>query len=65
MIAVSPDMEALQTEALTKYGLTANTLHTYYVRLMKAYGREQGRELYDVSKKAVQEDIKKRKASNG
>ena len=65
VIAVSPDMEALQTEALTKYGLTANTLHTYYVRLMKAYGREQGRELYDVSKKAVQEDIKKRKASNG
>ncbi|WP_049895796.1 PIN domain-containing protein [Oribacterium sp. NK2B42] len=64
VIAVSPDMEALQTEALTKYGLTANTLHTYYVRLMKAYGREQGRELYDVSKKAVQEDIKKRKASN-
>ena len=63
-IAVAPDMEALQTEALTKYGLTANTLHTYYVRLMKAYGREQGRALYDVSKKAVQEDIKKRKASN-
>ncbi|WP_049962231.1 PIN domain-containing protein [Oribacterium sp. FC2011] len=61
---VAPDMEALQTEAMTRYGLTANTLHTYYVRLMKAYGREQGRALYDVSKKAVQEDIKKRKASN-
>lgn len=65
VIAVSPDMEALQTEALTKYGLTANTLHTYYVRLMKVYGREQGRALYDISKKTVQEDIKKRKASNG
>jgi len=61
---VSPDMEALQAEAMTRYGLTANTLHTYYVRLMKAYGKEQGQALYDVSKKAVQEDIKKRKASN-
>ena len=50
-------------EAVNKYGLTANTLHTYYVRLMKAYGKEQGRALYDSSKKMVQEDIKKRKPS--
>lgn len=50
-------------EAMNKYGLTANTLHTYYVRLMKAYGREQGRTLYDSSKKMLQEDIKRRKES--
>lgn len=50
-------------EAVQKYGLTANTLHTYYVRLIKAYGKEQGRAVYDMSKKAVQEDIKKRKAA--
>ncbi|OON85434.1 hypothetical protein BXO88_12295 [Oribacterium sp. C9] len=50
-------------EAVEKYGLTANTLHTYYVRLVKAYGKEEGRAVYDASKKAVQEEIKKRKAA--
>ncbi len=50
--------------AAAKFGATANTLHTYYVRLMKAYGKEQGRILYDASKKMVQEDIKKRKAAD-
>ncbi len=53
----SPDIAA------AKFGATANTLHTYYVRLMKAYGKEQGRAIYDASKKLVQEDIKKRKAA--
>ncbi|WP_051671641.1 PIN domain-containing protein [Oribacterium sp. P6A1] len=55
--AVSPQ------EAIEKYGMTANTLHTYYVRLVKAYGKEEGRSVYDASKKAVQEEIKKRKAA--
>lgn len=50
-------------EAVEKYGLTANTLHTYYVRLVKAYGKEEGRAVYDASKKTVQEEIKKRKAA--
>lgn len=45
-----------------KYSEGINTLHTYYVRLMKAFGREQGRAIYESTKKAVQEDIKTRKA---
>lgn len=45
-----------------KYSEGINTLHTYYVRLMKAFGREQGRAIYESTKKAVQEDIKARKA---
>ncbi|SFG09955.1 PIN domain-containing protein [Oribacterium sp. WCC10] len=57
IITVNPD------EAAEKYGRTANTLHTYYVRLIKAFGKEQGKAVYDVSKKTVQEDIKKRKAA--
>ena len=50
-------------DAVEKYGLTANTLHTYYVRLVKAYGKEEGRAVYDASKKTVQEEIKNRKAA--
>lgn len=45
-----------------KYSEGINTLHTYYVRLMKAFGREQGRAIYESTKKSVQEDIKARKA---
>lgn len=45
-----------------KYSEGINTLHTYYVRLMKAFGREQGRAIYESTKKSVQEDIKTRKA---
>lgn len=45
-----------------KYSEGINTLHTYYVRLMKAFGREQGRAIYENTKKSVQEDIKARKA---
>ncbi len=45
-----------------KYSEGINTLHTYYVRLMKAFGREQGRVIYESTKKSVQEDIKTRKA---
>ena len=45
-----------------KYSDGINTLHTYYVRLMKAFGREQGRAIYESTKKSVQEDIKARKA---
>ena len=45
-----------------KYSEGINTLHTYYVRLMKAFGREQGRAIYESTKKSVQEDIKIRKA---
>ena len=45
-----------------KYSEGINTLHTYYVRLMKAFGREQGRTIYESTKKSVQEDIKARKA---
>ena len=45
-----------------KYSEGINTLHTYYVRLMKAFGREQGRVIYESTKKSVQEDIKARKA---
>ncbi len=45
-----------------KYSDGINTLHTYYVRLMKAFGREQGRAIYESTKKSVQEDIKVRKA---
>lgn len=41
-----------------KYSEGINTLHTYYVRLMKAFGREQGRAIYESTKKSVQEDIK-------
>lgn len=44
-----------------KYSEGINTLHTYYVRLMKAFGREQGRAIYESTKKSVQEDIKARK----
>ena len=45
-----------------KYSDGINTLHTYYVRLMKAFGREQGCAIYESTKKSVQEDIKARKA---
>ena len=45
-----------------KYSEGINTLHTYYVRLMEAFGREQGRAIYESTKKSVQEDIKARKA---
>lgn len=45
-----------------KYSEGINTLHTYYVRLMKAFGREQGRAIYESTKKSVQEEIKARKA---
>ena len=45
-----------------KYSEGINTLHTYYVRLMKAFGREQGRAIYESTKKSVQENIKTRKA---
>ena len=45
-----------------KYSEGINTLHTYYVRLMKAFGREQGRAIYESTKKSVQEEIKVRKA---
>ena len=45
-----------------KYSEGINTLHTYYVRLMKAFGREQGRAIYESTKKSVQDDIKARKA---
>ena len=45
-----------------KYSEGINTLHTYYVRLMKAFGREQGRAIYESTKKSVQEDIKARKS---
>lgn len=63
-VAEQPEVpEVAPQEAVEKYGLTANTLHTYYVRLIKAYGKEAGRSVYDASKKAVQEEIKKRKAA--
>ena len=48
--------------AKIKYSDGINTLHTYYVRLMKVFGRDQGRRIYEETKKSVQEDIKARKA---
>ncbi len=48
--------------AKKKYSDGINTLHTYYVRLMKVFGRDQGRRIYEETKKSVQEDIKARKA---
>ena len=59
-MAITLSPETLQ-EAKRKYGDGANTLHTYYIRLMKAFGRGQGKAIYEETKKSVQEDIKSRK----
>ncbi len=50
-------------EVLEKYGSNANTLHQYYLKMMKAFGREQGRIIYDETKKSFQNMVKERKAA--
>lgn len=50
-------------EVLEKYGSNANTLHQYYLKMMKAFGREQGRIIYDETKKSFQSLVKERKSA--
>ncbi len=45
-----------------KYSAGVNTVHQYYLKIMKTFGRAEGRVLYDWTKKLMQAEVKRKKA---
>lgn len=50
-------------EVLAKFGENAEGLQQYYINLTKTYGREDGRQIYNETKKAFTQALKKRTAA--
>ena len=58
-VPLPPDFKP---EDILEANKNVNTLHQYYIRLMKVYGRSLGGAYYDKTKKMMQAELKKRAA---